>query len=262
MEQTIILVIAIVMGLVVGSFLNVCICRAPKGLSIIKPGSFCPKCSNPLKFYDNIPVLSFILLDGKCRNCKNPIALRYPITELLTAFITVLMALKWISNPLWLAAALISSYIFIVIAIIDFETMMIADIFSYAIGFVGLSFSFFNPYFTGGLFHKFWQCALGAFLGAFLMWLLAFVGKKIYKKEAVGDGDIFLMAAIGAMLGMEGVFSSLIIASLIGSVYGIILMMLKKAKRFDHIPFGPFLSLGAVINIYSMVKLSNFFFYV
>lgn len=262
MEQMVMIVIAFIIGLSIGSFLNVCICRVPKGLSVIKPGSFCPKCSNPLKFYDNIPVLSFILLDGKCRNCKTPIALRYPVTELLTAFITALMVLKWISNPFWLAAALISSYIFIVIAIIDFETMMIADIFSYAIGFVGLSFSFFNPYFSGGLFHKLGQSALGAFLGAFLMWLLAFVGRKIYKKEAVGDGDIFLMAAIGALLGIEGVFSSIIIASLIGSVYGIILIMLKKAKRFDHIPFGPFLSLGAVINTYSMVKVSNFFFYI
>ncbi|MCK4936811.1 MAG: prepilin peptidase, partial [Elusimicrobiales bacterium] len=211
--EIILIFIAGIMGLMIGSFLNVCIYRVPKRLSIIKPRSLCPKCSKALKFYDNIPLLSYIILGGKCRNCKNPISLRYPIVELITAIITALMFFQWGSNPLWLAAVLISSYIFIVIAIIDFETMMIADIFSYAIGFIGLSFSFFNPYFFGAPFQKLAQAAIGALVGAAMIWLLAFIGKKIYKKEAVGEGDIFLMAAIGAMLGVEGILSSLIIAS-------------------------------------------------
>ena len=259
--EIILIFIAAVMGLMIGSFLNVCIYRVPNGLSIIKPRSLCPKCSKALNFYDNIPLLSYIVLGGKCRNCKNPISPRYPIVELLTAIITALMFFKWSSNPFWLIAVLLSSYIFIVIAIIDFETMMIADIFSYAIGFLGLSFSFFNPYFSGAPFYKLAQSAMGALFGAAIIWLLAFVGKKIYKKEAVGEGDIFLMAAIGAMLGVEGILSSLIIASLFGSVYGITLMVLKKAKRFDHIPFGPFLSLGAIINMYSFIGINTFFFY-
>ncbi|MCG2726586.1 MAG: prepilin peptidase [Elusimicrobia bacterium] len=261
--EIILIFIAVIIGLIIGSFLNVCIHRIPKGLSIIRPRrSLCPKCSNTLNFYDNIPVVSFIVLRGKCRNCKNPISARYPITELITAFITALMFFKWSSNPFWLIAVLLSSYIFIIIAIIDFETLMIADIFSYAIGFIGLSFSFFNPYFSGEPLQKLAQSAIGALVGAALIWLLAFIGKKIYKKEAVGEGDIFLMAAIGAMLGIEGIISSLIMASLFGSVYGITLMILKKAKRFDHIPFGPFLSLSAIINMYSLVKLNTFFFYI
>ena len=258
----ILIFIAAIIGLMIGSFLNVCIYRVPKGLSIIKPRSLCPKCSNSLKFYDNIPVLSFIILGGKCRNCKNPISLRYPIIELITAIITALMFFKWSSNPFWLAATLISSYIFIVIAIIDFETMMIADIFSYAIVFLGLSFSFFNPNFLGAPLYKLAQSAIGALVGAAMIWLLAFIGKKIYKKEEVGDGDIFLMAAIGAMLGVEGILTSLIIASVFGSVYGVALMVLKKAKRFDHIPFGPFLVLGAIINMYSFIGINTFFFYI
>ncbi|MEA3306550.1 MAG: prepilin peptidase, partial [Elusimicrobiota bacterium] len=189
MEIFLIFIVA-VLGLMIGSFLNVCIYRVPKELSIIKPRSLCPKCSKALKFYDNIPVLSFIILGGKCRNCKYPISWRYPIIELITSIITALMFFKWNSNPFWLTATLISSYIFIVIAIIDFETMLIADIFSYAIGFIGLSFSFFNPYFSGAPIYKLAQSALGVLVGAAVIWLLAFIGKKIYKKEAVGEGDI------------------------------------------------------------------------
>jgi len=251
--------IVFVLGLAIGSFLNVCIYRISHNLSIIKPSSFCPSCRKTIAFYDNIPVISYFLLGGKCRHCGSKISLRYPLVELITAVDTCLLFIKWMREPYWLGAVLILSYIFIVIAAMDLETFMIADLFSYLIVLIGLVFFWANPYFKGGTVSKFLQFFGGLIAGAFIMWFMSFLGKKIYKKDAIGEGDIFLMAAIGSVLGIEGVFSTIILASLFGSVYAVSLMIMKKAGRRDYIPFGPFLSLGAVINLYSFVKISTFF---
>ncbi len=248
-------------GLLIGSFLNVCIARLPQSLSIIKPRSRCPKCLTPINFYDNIPLLSFILLRGRCRHCSLPIPWRYPAVELLTGGVTALLFLKWQAEPAWLAAALSAAYLLIVVAFIDLETMMIADIFSYGLVGLGLVSCFVNPYFSGPALNRFLGFLSGVASGAFIIWLMAWLGTRIYKKEAVGEGDIFLMAGIGALTGWQGVFSALIMASFFGSVYGVSLMLAKKAKRFDHIPFGPFLALGAVINLYNLIRITDFFAY-
>ena len=259
MSPAIILTTVFIFGLLIGSFLNVCISRLPEGLSIVKPRSRCPKCLAPISFYDNVPLLSFIALRGRCRHCSTPIPWRYPAVELITGLATALIFIKWWSAPLWLAAALAAVYILIVVAVIDFETMMIADAFSYGLVGLGLAAFSFNPYFTGPVLNRFLSFLMGAVSGAFIIWLMAWVGKKIYKKEAVGEGDILLMAGIGALTGWQGVFSALIMASFFGSVYGLTLVLAKKAERFDHIPFGPFLTLGAAINLYHLVRITDFF---
>lgn len=247
-----------IFGLAIGSFLNVCVSRLPQGLSIIRPPSRCPKCLAPIGFYDNIPLISYAVLRGRCRSCGAPISLRYPLTELLTAVVTVLFFLQWRNNVPWLAVSLAAAYVFITISLIDLETFLIADAFSYALMLLGLASAFFNPYFSGPVTARLLSFALGALAGAALVWALAWFGKKIYKREAVGEGDIFLMAGIGALTGVEGVFSSLIIASFFGSVYGAGLLVFKKAGRFDRVPFGPFLSLGAVINLYHLLRITDF----
>jgi len=179
--------------------------------------------------------------------------------ELLTGLATSLFFLKWWTAPLWLSAALAAVYILIIVAFIDFETMLIADVFSYGLIGLGLAACPVNPYFSGPVLDRFLECAAGGAVGAFIIWLMAWLGRKIYKKEAVGEGDIFLMAGIGALSGWQGVFSALIMASFFGSVYGVSLLLAKKAKRFDHIPFGPFLTLGAAINLYHLVRITDFF---
>lgn len=251
--------IAFALGLLLGSFLNVCIARLPKDESIVFPASRCPKCLGPIKFYDNVPLLSFILLGGRCRSCKEPISVKYPVIELLTGLLTALLAFKWQGNPPWLGVALLSTYILIVVSVIDFETMLISDAFSLALFVLGLGGSFFNPYFQGGWGERLASSALGAAAGGGFIWGLALLGKKIYKKDAVGEGDIFLMGGIGALCGWQGVFTAVIMASFFGSVYGVSLLLLKRADRMSHIPFGPFLALGAVINLYSLIRPEDFF---
>jgi leader peptidase (prepilin peptidase)/N-methyltransferase len=249
---------AFVFGLLFGSFLNVCVSRLPAGLSIITPGSRCPGCLSPIKFYDNIPLLSFLLLKGRCRSCSAPISWRYPATELFTGLVTGLFFIEWHSEPLWLAAALAAAYVLIAAALIDFDTMMISDAVSYSLAALGLAACFVNPYFSGTPLNRILEFLTGAVSGAAIVWFMAAAGRKLYGRDAVGDGDIFLMAGIGSLIGWQGILSTLMMASLFGSVYGVSLMLVKKARRFDPIPFGPFLALGALVNLYRLVRITDF----
>ncbi|OGS12242.1 MAG: hypothetical protein A2234_10590 [Elusimicrobia bacterium RIFOXYA2_FULL_58_8] len=250
---------AFLIGLILGSFLNVCIARLPKDESIVFPASRCPECRAPIKFYDNIPLLSFAVLGGRCRACRVAIPFKYPAIELVTGALTALFFARWGWNLPWLAVSLAAVYVLIVVSVIDFETMMISDFFSLLLCLLGLGGSSFNPCFEGGWALRLGQSAAGAVAGAGVIWLLAVMGKVIYKKEAVGEGDIFLMGAIGALCGWQGVLSTLVMAACFGSAYGVSLLLLKKADRMSHMPFGPFLALGAIINLYVLVKPEYFF---
>jgi len=251
---------AFLLGLIIGSFLNVCIARLPKDESIVFPPSRCPKCLAPIKPYDNLPVLSYLLLRGRCRSCEAPISVQYPFVELLTGVITAVFVARWWGQPGWLGVSLLAAYVLIVVSVIDFETMLISDAFSLALFVLGIGGSFFNPFFEGGWGSRLASSAIGAAAGGGFIWGLALLGKKIYKKDAVGEGDIFLMGGIGALCGWEGVLTAIIMASFFGSVYGVSLLLLKRADRMSHMPFGPFLALGAVINLYSLVRPEDFFF--
>ena len=238
-----ILILSFVLGMVIGSFLNVCIYRIPAKISVVWPASHCFNCNNKIKWYDNIPVLSFLVLGGKCRKCKSKISFQYPLVEFITGCLTVLFVWKTGINW-WLPFVLITLFSTIVLSVIDIKTMEIPNRFSLGLILVGLAGSFFNPAFDGTLWERFLSSLIGGAVGFFGLWITAIIGSAIFKKEAMGGGDIKLMGAIGALTGWIGVVNSLVIASFAGIIYFGILLMLKKNIENNAIPFGPFLSAG------------------
>ena len=249
--------IVFILGACIGSFLNVIIYRTEKEISIINPPSFCPKCKKEIAWYDNIPIISYLILGGRCRNCLAKIDIQYPIVEFLSGFITLIFYMKWKNNPAWLLASLLISYLLIVVSVVDFKTMMLSDLFSYLIALIGVVSSFSNPLFEGDILFKIKQSLIGIITGAGILFSLMFIGKKIYQKDVMGEGDIFLMGAIGSFVGFKGIIDVLVISSLLGALYGVSLIFLKKLNRFSYIPFGPFIAVGAIIKIYSNLTILN-----
>ena len=235
--------ISIIFGAMVGSFLNVCIFRLPKEESIIWPGSHCPHCKKPIRFYDNIPLISYFLLRGKCRYCKGPISLQYPLVEGITALSSLLLIMKFGPSLSYLTYfAFVSALI--VITVIDLYHQIIPDVISLpGIG-VGLLASLIIPPIT------FLNSLIGILLGGGSLFLVATLYQWLFKREGMGGGDVKLLAMIGAFLGWKAVILTILLSSLIGSISGISIMVLK-GKNFKYaIPFGPFLSLGAVIALF------------
>lgn len=236
-------IVSIIFGAIVGSFLNVCICRLPKGESIIIPGSHCPHCQTPIRFYDNIPLVSYLLLGGKCRYCKGNISFQYPLVEGITALSSFLLFMEF-----GLSWSYLFYFIFvaslIVITGIDLFHQIIPDVISLpGIG-LGLLASFISPHLT------FLNSLMGMLLGGGSLFLVATLYQWLFKREGMGGGDVKLLAMIGAFLGWKAVVLTILLSSLIGSISGVIIMVLK-GKDFKYaIPFGPFLSLGAVISLF------------
>ena len=250
--DTFTLVFATLFGLLFGSFLNVCIYRIPRNKSIVWPPSGCPKCNAPIRWYDNIPVLSFLWLGGKCRKCKKPISFQYPAVELITGVLT--LACVWrFGLQLWTFVALAAIYALIVLSAIDFELMIIPDRFSLGLIVLGLAFAWCNPNFSGTWWQKELLSLLGAGVGLFGVLAIALLGTWLFKKDAMGGGDVKLMGGVGALIGWEGVITTLVFASFLGLVYAVILMIFKNKKKSDAIPFGPFLSMGALINLFYLM---------
>ena len=246
--EGLILFFSALFGLIIGSFLNVCIYRIPQNKSIVWPPSFCPKCGAHIKFYDNIPVISYILLWGKCRRCKAPISCQYPIVEALTGLLTVLFVWRWGLSG-WTAVLLTAVYCLIILSVIDLELMIIPDRFSLGLIVWGLAFAWANPNFSGVWWQKELSALLGAGVGLFGVLAIALIGTWMFKKEAMGGGDVKLMGGVGALIGWEGVITTVVFASFFGLVYALFLMIFKGKKGGDAIPFGPFLSLGALVNL-------------
>lgn len=240
-----------IVGLAFGSFANVCIYRLPKGKSIIYPGSFCPNCKKSIKWYDNIPLLSYIILKGKCRYCKEAISPRYFIVELLTGILFFLIYKKFGFSPSFYIYLLFVLSL-IIVGFIDIDTFLISDIIVIPGIFLGLFFSFLFPEINNmnTKLESFLYSFLGTLLGAGVLIFLAIFGKIAFKKEAMGGGDIKLLAMIGSFLGWKSIFLSLFFASIFGTLISLILILLKKIKMEDYVPFGPYLGLGAVITIF------------
>ncbi len=236
-------IVSIVFGALIGSFLNVCILRLPQEESIITPGSRCPYCKNPIKFYDNIPLVSYLLLRGRCRYCKKSISIQYPLIEGITALGSLALFMKFGPSLSYLfyfsfVAALI------VISVIDLYHQIIPDVISLpGIG-VGLLAFLVTPEID------FLDSLIGVLLGGGSLFAVATVYQWLFKREGMGGGDVKLLAMIGAFLGWKAVILTILLGSLIGSIIGISIMVLK-GKDFKYaIPFGPFLSLGAVISLF------------
>ncbi len=235
-------VIVFVVGAVIGSFLNVCIYRMQRGESIVWPGSRCPKCGNPIALYDNLPIISFLLLLGRCRKCRAPISWRYPLVEALNGggYLLLLRSfgLTW---PALIYAVFFSALI--VVTVIDLDIQIIPDVISLPGIVIGLAVSYWLP--------QGWISSLiGCVVGGGFFWLVAEVGSRILKQEAMGGGDIKLIAMIGAFLGWQNVILTIFLASLTGAAVGVSFMALKGWGRKTPIPFGPFLALGALLSLF------------
>lgn len=234
------IVATLVMGLVVGSFLNVCIHRIPLGMSIVRPASRCPYCGFELRWYLNIPILSYLLLGGRCTSCKARISFRYPLVEALTGFLFLLVfhyfGVSWVTPVYWLFVATL-----IVITFIDIDHQIIPDAISLPGIVVGFLAAFLIPWLA------WYDSLLGILLGGGSLWLVAEVYHRLTGKEGMGGGDIKLLAMMGAFLGWKAVLPVIFFGSLAGSLVGVPLMWFKGADGKLAIPFGPFLALGGLV---------------
>ena len=233
-------------GAIVGSFLNVCIYRLPRKKSIVFPRSFCPSCEKPIKFYDNIPIISYLYLMGKCRHCGAGFSVKYPIVEFITAALfTLLYVMTGLTIELPVMLLFVS--ILIVISFIDLEFQIIPDILSLGGIVVGFLLSLVRTNF--GMLDSIY----GIFLGGGILFAIAYGYQFLRKREGMGGGDIKLLGMIGAFCGIKGVIFSLMSGSLIGTIVGVPLMFIKgKGEGTGYaIPFGPFLSLGALIFVFA-----------
>lgn len=244
------------LGSVLGSFANVVVYRLPKDESVVWPPSRCPRCKTRIKFYDNIPVLSWLLLRGRCRSCKGRFSVRYPAMELGMALLALALWRRWSAEPVWAALAVMAACAFVAVAVIDWDTFLIPDELSLGLLAAGLVVAPLNPLFAGHPAWMAWLLALrGAAAGFAICYGVAAAGEKLFGKEAMGGGDIKLLAAVGAWFGGVGAFDCLMLGSFAGSIYGVCLMARGAVKRSDPIPFGPFLSAGALFNFFYLLPL-------
>ena len=231
------------LGALIGSFLNVCIYRLPLGKSIVWPGSHCPSCGKAIEFYDNIPVLSYLWLIGRCRACRERISIRYPFVEAVNA--AGYLAILWTFGPTWttvLYALLFSALL--VVAGTDLTHKIIPNMVTLpgiVLGLLGAA-----TVLPVGLLNA----LMGVAIGGGILWALAWASPYLFGKEGMGGGDIKLLAMIGAFLGWKPALLTIMIGSLTGSIIGISLIALRIMKRDEYIPFGPFLVLGALLSMF------------
>lgn len=229
-------VLAALIGLVVGSFLNVCVTRWPGDESVISPRSRCPRCRTPIPWYDNIPVASWLVLRGRCRACGQPISIQYPLVEAATALLWAAAFARHGLQPEALRTAVFLSILF-GIALTDARFYLIPN--QFTVG--GLAVAFAAAPLPGGVTTL--QAAEGAALGFALLWTVATLGKLAFRKEAMGFGDVKMMAMVGAFVGPAGVLLTIFGGALLGAlVFGPISLRTKKL-----VPFGIFLAIGAAV---------------
>jgi len=231
------------LGALIGSFLNVCIYRLPRSESIVWPGSHCQACGHPIAWYDNIPLVSYVFLSGRCRHCSSSISIQYPLVEAMNA--CGYIALLWWFGPGWPLVAygvLYSSLL--VVAGTDLSHKIIPNVITYPGIMIGLiSAATILPLgIVDGL--------VGALVGGGILWLLAWASPYLFGKEGMGMGDVKLLAMIGAFLGWKPALMTIMVGSFVGSVIGVTLLAMKLIKREDYIPFGPFLVFGALTSLF------------
>lgn len=236
-----------IFGSVVGSFLNVCIWRLPRDESIFKPRSHCPNCQRPIPWYDNIPFLSFLFLKGRCRFCKGRISFRYFLVEFITASLFLIFFLRFGSDPKFFIYTLLCCGL-IVATFVDFKHQIIPEQITLGGLGAGLILSAIFPQLHEVVSR--WRSVLSSLLGALVgggsIYLMGLLGKAIFKKEAMGGGDVKLLAMVGAFIGWRLTVLAFFLGPFFGSVVGI---YLKLRKKVDIIPYGPYLSLASIVSI-------------
>jgi leader peptidase (prepilin peptidase)/N-methyltransferase len=240
-------------GAIIGSFLNVCIVRLPEARSVVRPPSHCPVCRRDIAWYDNVPVVSYLLLRGRCRTCDTRISPLYPVVELLTGALAVALWLR-LGPTLAFAGYFAFAAALVTITFIDLDHRIIPDVISLPGIVVGLVVSLISPLVTP------LDAVLGALAGGGVLLAIAFGYQAIRGQEGMGGGDIKLLAMIGAFLGWRSVFVTLMVASLIGSLIGIGVMLYQRADTKLAIPFGPFLAGGALVSLFFGDRILAFYF--
>ncbi|MBN1471836.1 MAG: prepilin peptidase [Syntrophaceae bacterium] len=235
--------LAFIFGAAIGSFLNVCIFRMPAKTSIIKPPSRCPYCHHAIRYYDNIPLISFVVLGGRCRDCHSRISWRYPLVELITALLSLVLFLKF-GFSLNFFIFFIFTAVLIVITFIDLDHQIIPDILTLP----GIPLFFLAAVFLVKI--PFMEALLGLLIGGGVLYIIALVYELISKREGMGGGDIKLLGMIGGFFGWKALIFILLFSSLSGAVIGIAAMIINKQDMKYAVPFGPFLSAAAVAYIF------------
>lgn len=236
-------VFAFLLGCCLGSFYNVVIYRVPLKQSIVRPGSHCPRCGKGIAAYDNIPVLSFLLLGGKCRHCGARISLRYPLVEVVSGLFAFLLFRRYGVHPQFVIEFVFVSLL-LIIAFIDLDTFLIPDVLSWPGILLGFVSSFFTPRLA-------WtDSLLGIVIGGGLFYLIGIGFMRIRHKEGLGGGDVFLLAMIGAFLGWHGVLFTILVSSVTGMIIAVPFMLRSGKGLGLAIPYGPFLAFGAVCYVF------------
>jgi len=247
-------ILTFVFGAVVGSFLNVCIHRLPVGKSIVRPRSHCPVCRKAIAPYDNIPLLSYLLLRARCRHCGTAISPVYPAVEFLTAVLSLVLFRKYGLSLPYLASFVFSAAL-VVITFIDLEHQIIPDVISLP----GIPLFAVAGVAVMGL--SVWDSLLGILLGGGVLYLVAAGYELVRRQEGMGGGDIKLLAMIGGFLGWKSLLFVILVSSLLGAVAGISLILYRKGDLKYAIPFGPFLSAAAVLYFFYGETFIRFFLY-
>jgi leader peptidase (prepilin peptidase) / N-methyltransferase len=227
-----------VFGLSVGSFLNVCIHRLPKKSSIVQPPSSCPHCGYMLRWFDNIPVVSYALLRGRCRKCKAPISIRYPLIELVTMAVFIVHYLVF-GLDIILVPRLLFACVLIVLFAIDLEHHLLPNVITLPGIIVGLAFSTMLP---PGLT----DALIGTLVGGGILWVIGEAYYRYAGQEGMGGGDVKMLAMIGAFLGWQLVILTLVLSSILGSIIGVIVLAVRRGGMKYALPYGTFLSLAAL----------------
>jgi len=256
------LVVCLLFGLVIGSFLNVCIARVPLNESVVHPRSRCPNCRKLIAWYDNFPVLSYMILTGRCRNCKKPISARYPGIELLTCAIGGLLYFKFGLSIEW-GVFLIFSSALVTLAFIDLDHRILPDPITLNGIWIGIvvNVALETPsplisnlldragYQLGPRWISLLSSLAGAVIGGGLLWLVAEVYFRVRGVEGMGFGDVKMMAMIGAFLGAPLVLLTIMVGSVLGAIVGLLLIQFGGKHRDYELPFGTFLSLGGILAV-------------
>jgi leader peptidase (prepilin peptidase) / N-methyltransferase len=232
-----------IFGAAIGSFLNVCIVRLPEKTSIVQPRSKCPYCHHPIRNGDNIPLISFIILRGKCRDCGGKISWRYPLVEFITALLALLLFLQF-GPTLKFLIFFIFTAVLIVVTFIDLDHQIIPDI----ITLPGIPIFFLLAIFIVKI--PWMDALIGLLIGGGVLFAIAFVYEFLTKREGMGGGDIKLLAMIGGFLGWKSLMFVLLFSSFSGAIIGLMAMIIKKQDMKYAVPFGPFLSAAAVAYLF------------
>ncbi|MBI1861902.1 MAG: prepilin peptidase [Deltaproteobacteria bacterium] len=242
-----------VFGLIWGSFFNVCIHRLPKEQSVLFPRSHCPNCQALIPWYLNIPVVSFLYLKGRCAQCQKSICWEYPLVEILTGVVFLLLYLRFGLSTQWVGYTVFFSGLW-VSSIVDLHHQIIPD--EISIG--GIPVGFLYVLWSGDIL--WWQSLLGIVAGGGSFLAVSWVYEKITGRDGLGGGDVKLLAMIGAWLGYQAILPVIVISSAVGSLVGISLMVAKAKGMKEAIPFGPFLAAGAVVQCFWGDKIGEYLF--